>query len=67
VATGQYWHAIQAKEFNLVDDLKTSDDYLLEASKTADLYEVNYMVKKTFGERFLSRVQLAASKALSTL
>jgi serine protease SohB len=67
VATGQYWHAIQAKEFNLVDDLKTSDDYLFEASKIADLYEVSYAVKKTFGERFLSRVQLTASKALSTL
>jgi serine protease SohB len=67
VATGQYWYAIQAKELNLVDELKTSDDYLLEASKTADLYEINYAVKKTFGERFLSRVQLTANKALGSL
>lgn len=64
VATGQYWHAIQAKELNLVDELKTSDDYLLEASKTADLYEVNHTVKKAFAERFLSRVQLAVNKTL---
>ncbi|ADE15745.1 Peptidase S49 domain protein [Nitrosococcus halophilus Nc 4] len=63
-ATGQHWHAIQAQELNLIDDLETSDDYLLEASKTADLYEVSYAVKKTFAERFLSRVQAASDKAL---
>jgi serine protease SohB len=67
VATGQYWHGIQAKEFNLVDDLRTSDDYLFEASKTADLYEVSYAARKTFTEKFLSRMQLAANKVLGTL
>ncbi|QBQ54892.1 protease SohB [Nitrosococcus wardiae] len=63
-ATGQHWHAIQAQEFNLIDDLKTSDDYLLEASNSADLYEVSYTVKKAFTERFLSRVQVARDKVL---
>jgi serine protease SohB len=64
VATGQYWHAIRAKELNLVDDLKTSDDYLLEASKTADIYEVNYIVKKTFAAKVLSQVKATVDKAL---
>lgn len=66
-ATGQHWHAIQGKELNLVDELKTSDDYLLEASRTADLYEVSYTAKKTFARKFLSRVQTATDKALTSL
>ncbi|BAW80276.1 peptidase S49 domain-containing protein [Candidatus Nitrosoglobus terrae] len=63
--TGQYWHATQAKDLNLVDDLKTSDDYLFAASQTADLYEINYSIKKTLSEKFLSRAQLAMSKTFN--
>ncbi|ADJ29093.1 protease SohB [Nitrosococcus watsonii] len=61
-ATGQHWHAIQAKELNLIDDLETSDDYLTEACKTADLYKVTYTIKKTFAARFLTRAQAVSNK-----
>jgi serine protease SohB len=57
VATGQYWHALRAKALNLVDNLKTSDDYLLEASKTADIYEVSYIAKKPFTAKILSQIK----------
>lgn len=63
-ATGQHWHAIQAKELNLIDDLETSDDYLVEACKTANLYKVTYTVKKTFAERLLARTQAASDRTL---
>ncbi|ABA57356.1 inner membrane peptidase, Serine peptidase, MEROPS family S49 [Nitrosococcus oceani ATCC 19707] len=63
-ATGQHWHAIQAKKLNLIDDLETSDDYLAEACKTANLYKVTYTVKKTFAERFLARTQAASDRTL---
>ena len=46
VANGDHWFATEALALNLVDDLRTSDDYLLSASETADLYEVTYPVKK---------------------
>ncbi len=48
VATGEYWHGQRALDLHLVDEIKTSDDYLLECSKNAKLYEVSYEIKKPF-------------------
>ena len=42
VATGEYWYGTKALDCRLADELRTSDDYLLQASATADLYEVTY-------------------------
>jgi len=52
VATGEHWYATQAKAFNLVDRLQTSDDFLLAARKENDLIELQYKIKKSFAERF---------------
>ena len=30
ISTGEYWLATKAKELNLVDDLLTSDEYLIK-------------------------------------
>lgn len=51
VATGEHWLAARALELKLVDELITSDDYLYEASKVADIYQISYMTKKTLGEK----------------
>lgn len=51
VATGEHWYGRQALELKLVDELMTSDDYLLEKSKTLDLFEVRYLEKKKIGKR----------------
>lgn len=49
VATGEYWFGKMALELNLVDDLMTSDAYLLEKYHTeqAKLYQVSYKIKKS--------------------
>ncbi len=52
VATGEHWFGTRAKELRLVDELMTSDDYLLSKRDDADLYEVKYEVKKTIGSKF---------------
>jgi serine protease SohB len=57
VSTGEHWYGTRALELKLVDDLKTSDDYLLTASKSADLYEVSYVARKGVSERVLSAMQ----------
>ena len=62
VATGEHWYGKRALELNLVDDLMTSDDYLVAASKEAELYEVSYTGKKTVGERVISLMQRAAER-----
>jgi len=51
VSTGESWPGTRALERKLVDELKTSDDYLLESSKDADIYEVRYVSKKPLIER----------------
>ncbi|MBA3660160.1 MAG: protease SohB [Gammaproteobacteria bacterium] len=48
VATGEYWLGQQALKLNLIDVIQTSDDYILEQSKEAELYEIAYEVKKPF-------------------
>lgn len=60
VATGEVWLGLSALEKRLVDELKTSDEYLVERSKEAELYHLHYAEKKTLQER----VGLAASVAL---
>jgi serine protease SohB len=57
VATGEHWLAIQALELKLVDELTTSDDYLLEQAKTANVYEISYQAKKSF----MSKLSASAS------
>lgn len=53
VATGEHWYGVQALDLKLVDAVRTSDDYLSEASATADLYELNYVRRKPLRERLL--------------
>lgn len=54
VATGEYWYGARAIELKLIDELRTSDDYLLEAGKTKDLYQVTYGRRKSSFERLSS-------------
>ncbi|NOY72595.1 MAG: protease SohB [Gammaproteobacteria bacterium] len=51
VSTGEHWHGVQAIDLNLVDELMTSDDYLLAASKEKDIYEIKYCTKKSLSEK----------------
>jgi serine protease SohB len=51
VATGDHWFGARALDLKLVDALQTSDDYLLERSKSCDLYELRYKRHRGFVER----------------
>jgi serine protease SohB len=62
VSTGESWPGTRALEKNLVDELKTSDDYLLESSKDADIYEIKYVSKKSLGEKIGFQMQRMADK-----
>lgn len=61
VANGDYWLAADAKKLKLVDCLMTSDDYLLFASKHANIFELQYTVKKSL----LQKLQGSAIRLLS--
>ena len=64
IATGEHWHASRALELKLVDELITSDDYLLSASKDADVFEVVYTARKGLSERLMSGLQYAIDRAI---
>jgi serine protease SohB len=46
VATGEHWFGEESLGLNLVDELKTSDDYLLELSSHANLFDVRFETSK---------------------
>jgi serine protease SohB len=65
IATGEHWYGTRALELGLIDEILTSDDYLLEASKKARVYEITYSAKKSVAERLLSSMQLALGRERS--
>lgn len=62
VSTGESWPGSRALGKKLVDELKTSDDYLLENSKHADIYEISYVSKKSWTEKMGLQLQRIADK-----
>ncbi|AZC31933.1 putative protease sohB [Pseudomonas chlororaphis subsp. piscium] len=60
VATGEVWLGVAAQEKKLVDELKTSDEYLAERAKSAELFHLHYAERKSLQER----VGLAASNSV---
>jgi len=62
VATGEYWYGTRALEHRLADELRTSDDYLLDASASADLYEVTFTGKKPWLARLLAHTSQALAR-----
>ena len=60
VATGETWLGTAALELNLVDSLKTSDQYLYERAANADVFALTYQVRKSLPEK----MGLAASAAV---
>ena len=46
VATGEHWYGRRALDLALCDELRTSDDYLLAASREAELYELVYAARR---------------------
>lgn len=51
VATGEIWFGKRALEQRLVDELQTSDAFLVDLCDTAEVYEVKYVEKKSLQER----------------
>jgi serine protease SohB len=54
IATGEHWYGVRALDLKLVDELRTSDDLLVEAAKERDLYSVSFKRKRSLPERILA-------------
>ena len=51
VSTGEIWFGQRALEKSLVDELKTSDDYIVSACKESDVFHVKYVEKKSLPQK----------------
>jgi serine protease SohB len=51
VATGEHWFGSRALDLGLVDELRTSDDYLLQRIGEAEVFDVHYRIRKPLSER----------------
>jgi serine protease SohB len=60
VATGEVWLGVAALNKQLVDELKTSDEYLGDRARESNLYHLHYAERKSLQER----VGLAASGSI---
>ena len=51
VATGETWSGQAALKMNLIDQVMTSDEYIVSSCEDADVYRVKYEVKKSLPEK----------------
>jgi len=51
VATGEYWLARRGLELGLVDQLATSDEYLLDRARDAELFQVRFVPEQSWRRR----------------
>jgi len=63
VSTGEHWYGKQALELNLVDELKTSDEYLISNLEFYDIYELSMEVKQSLQDKFLGGLFSSISRA----
>ncbi len=64
VATGEVWFGRRALERQLIDEIKTSDEYLFEKSKSADVFLVSISHKTTLAERMGISVAAGVERAI---
>jgi serine protease SohB len=67
ISTGETWLGSQAKERYMVDDIRTSDECILSACESADVFEVEYELPKSIQEKLGAAFESAIEKGFSQL
>ncbi|MBB5210668.1 protease SohB [Microbulbifer hydrolyticus] len=67
VATGEVWFGQRALDLALVDELKTSDEYLTSRAQNADLYQVEYKERQNIAKKIGFATQSGIESALARL
>lgn len=67
VATGEHWYGTQAKELGLVDEILTSDDFVLSNLTQYDVYKIEFKIKHNLAEKFGIAAELGIKKVFSAL
>ena len=56
VATGEAWYGKRALDLNLVDQLLTSDEYIVDLCSERSVYQVEWEINKSPVDKFLGKV-----------
>jgi serine protease SohB len=56
VATGEHWFATQAKDKGLVDEISTSDDFILSHLDTHKIISISYLRRQKLSEKLAKNV-----------
>ena len=64
VSTGEVWQGEKAKKLGLIDEIGTSDDYLLKLASKFKLLEIQYFEKKPFTASIGSAAEVIVEKGI---
>lgn len=67
VATGEFWYGELALKLGLVDEIKTSDDYLQFKAKDHQVIKISFEQKPTFSDKISDMFSKAISQTLSKI
>jgi len=62
VSTGEHWYGTRALELGLIDEIRTSDDFLSEAAAESDLYRLPFKRRRPLSERLLGGAESLLSR-----
>ena len=65
IATGETWVGTQAKDRYMVDEIKTSDEVVIEACESSEVYEIEFEIKKSLQVRLASLLEESANRLLN--
>ena len=66
VATGEYWYGKNALDLNLIDQIMTSDEYILNMREKFNIIQVKYVPAKTLTSKFSNASAKISQKILNT-
>ena len=64
IATGEIWYGSNALKISLIDELQTSDEYLVSRIKEADVFEIAYVFKKKLHQKLGIAAEESADRLL---
>ena len=66
VATGEVWFGSEALEKSLADELKTSDEYICQRIRQADVFEVHFQRPRKLQDRLSASASMTLDRLLLT-
>ncbi|MDV6316868.1 protease SohB [Idiomarina sp. HP20-50] len=67
VATGEVWSGQEAKELGLIDEVTTSDAWLMSQHNAFEVLQLQYVVRKPLSERFAKGMSVIIHAVKSSL